>query len=192
MNEGPHVRGCNEHRTKPKSLGRSAQSTPRRLGLAANLNWGWGSRPPRCLVGASAFVRWTMKKLSIVRGAELHVTTQFFRALVAPLSTLLSHASSAVRMSFFFQEAFLIQRRLEAQINALNQEAAQLRQQHTNSQARIRSLEERNSQLKVRGGPTPDPTPKTLSVGNPARPQRCTRGCENTQPRVSRLGPLLN
>ena len=92
----------------------------------------------------------------------------------------------------FFQEAFLIQRRLEAQINALNQEAAQLRQQHTNSQARIRSLEERNSQLKVRGGPTPDPTPKTLSVGNPARPQRCTRGCENTQPRVSRLGPLLN
>jgi FtsZ-binding cell division protein ZapB len=51
-----------------------------------------------------------------------------------------------------FQEAFLIQRRLETQINALNHEAVQLRQQHTNSQARIRTLEERNSQLKVCGG----------------------------------------
>jgi prefoldin subunit 5 len=50
-----------------------------------------------------------------------------------------------------FQEAFLIQRRLEAQLNALNQEVVHLRQHHTNSQARIRSLEERNSQLKVCG-----------------------------------------
>ena len=30
MNEGPHVRGCSGHRTKPKALGRSAQSTLRR------------------------------------------------------------------------------------------------------------------------------------------------------------------
>ena len=30
MDEGPHVRGCSGHRTKPKVLGRSAQSTPRR------------------------------------------------------------------------------------------------------------------------------------------------------------------
>ena len=30
MNEGPHVRGCSGHRTHPKSLARSAQSTLRR------------------------------------------------------------------------------------------------------------------------------------------------------------------
>ena len=30
MNEGPHVRGCSGHRTKPKALGRSAQNTLRR------------------------------------------------------------------------------------------------------------------------------------------------------------------
>jgi predicted RNase H-like nuclease (RuvC/YqgF family) len=30
MNEGPHVRGCSGHRTKPRALGRSSQSTLRR------------------------------------------------------------------------------------------------------------------------------------------------------------------
>lgn len=67
------------------------------------------------------------------------------------------------------QETFLIQRRMEAQINSLNHEAAQLRQQHGNSQARIRSVEQRNTQLKVRQPPLCSRTLRVWRLGyNPA------------------------
>jgi len=63
MNKGPHVRGCSGHRTKPKAVGRSAQSTLRK-GL-----------PGRTKDRTSEAVAGTRRQIRRLEGAVLKVSS---------------------------------------------------------------------------------------------------------------------
>lgn len=102
--------------------------------------------------------RFTERYFFNIQYDPVQLTNQFvWRSLLASIRGDISLSAHNMRYRFtslwpdvfVWQEAYLIQRRLEVEVNLLRSERIQIDQQVHNMEVRIRSLDHRNSELKV-------------------------------------------